>query len=102
MTKYLAQSSRLATFVMAVVRPVWVSPIVGDLDFDLLTNYPNSKFEYSNTKQLFTVLNTEREKRRTLHKNFQFGNYNILIENTKKYAIYFTVWSTALNINYHV
>ena len=64
MTKYLAQSSRLATFVMAAVRPVWVSPIVGDLDFDLLTNYPNSKFEYSNTKQLFTVLNPEREKRR--------------------------------------
>ena len=44
----------------------------GDLDFDLLTNYPNSKFEYSNTKQLFTVLNPEREKRRTLHKIFQF------------------------------
>ena len=75
MTKYLAQSSRLATFVMAAVRPVWwarlgLSNCQGDLDFDLLTNYPNSKFEYS--KQLFTVLNPEREKRRTLHKIFQF------------------------------
>ena len=47
----------------------------GDPDFDLLTNYPNSKFKYSNTKQLFTVLNPEREKQRTLYKieNIQFS-----------------------------
>ena len=99
MTKYLAQSSRLATFVMAAVRPVWlgwVSPnLQGDLDFDLLTNYPNSKFKYSNTKQLFTVLNPEREKQRTLYK---IENISIfpLWKYTKKYSIYFTV----LNINF--
>ena len=83
MTKYLAQSSRLATFVMAAVGPVWlgwVSPnLQGDPDFDLLTNYPNSKFKYSNTKQLFTVLNPEREKQRTLYKIYNFLKYKEIL-----------------------
>ena len=51
----------------------------GDPDFDLLTNYPNSKFKYSNTKQLFTVLNPEGEEQRTPYKIFNFLKYKEIL-----------------------